>query len=352
LRRSIQELVREGLFPSGFSFFCFCPVRLSRNNEGNEGETDLIEAGPFPSHGLSFSLRSARVLICRLLCAFMVFLFVRASASAQESPYIVTYDHYLEEPGNLEVEYFSTLGTQRGGNNFHAYWLEFEYGAKAWWTTELYLAGQTTFNDSSLFTGFRWENRFRPFALEHFVNPVLYMEYEQINEADKIIKEVEGHDVESDRAVRNAIARQTLNHELEFKLLLSKTFKGWNAAVNPLATKNLLPGNAWEFGYAIGASRPLALKASAARCNFCRENLIAGVEMYGGLGDTESFGLHETSHYLAPAVAWNLPSGWTLRVSPGFGLNDNSHRLLVRWGLSRELDNFGDAIAQWFGGRR
>jgi len=84
-----------------------------------------------------------------------------------------------------------------------------------------------------------------------------------------------------------------------------------------------------EFGYAVGASRPLALKASAQKCNFCRENFSAGVEMYGDLGDTISPGLHETSHYLAPAAAWNLPSGWTFRVSPGFGLNDNSHRLLI-----------------------
>ena len=27
--------------------------------------------------------------------------------------------------------------------------MEFEYGAKAWWTTELYLSGQTTANDST-----------------------------------------------------------------------------------------------------------------------------------------------------------------------------------------------------------
>jgi hypothetical protein len=58
-------------------------------------------------------------------------------ARCQENPYIVTYDHYLEEPGNLEIEYFSTLGTQRAANNFHAFWMEFEYGATAWWTTEL-----------------------------------------------------------------------------------------------------------------------------------------------------------------------------------------------------------------------
>src|SRR2546429_4871201 len=95
-------------------------------------------------------------------------------AAAQENPYFVAYDHYLEEPGNLEVEYFSTLGTQRDGDPFHAYWVELEYGAKAWWTTELYLDGQTTFGQSTVFTGFRSENRFRLLQHEHFVNPVFY----------------------------------------------------------------------------------------------------------------------------------------------------------------------------------
>lgn len=271
-------------------------------------------------------------------------------APAQESPYIVTYDHYLEEPRSLEVEYFSTFGTQRDGSDFHAYWLELEYGAAAWWTTELYLDGQTTFGDSTIFTGFRSENRFRLLRQEHFVNPVLYIEYEQISEADKVIKEVEGHDVESDHGVPNAISRQGHNHELEFKMLLSSTHDGWNFALNPLAVKNLTGGNPWEFGYAVGASRPLALKASAKRCSFCRENFIAGVEMYGGLGDRYSFGLHDTSHYLAAAVAWNLPSDWTLRLSPGFGLNDNSHKFLLRWGVSREFSGFGTMIARMFGG--
>lgn len=271
---------------------------------------------------------------------------------AQETPYILTYDHYLEEPGNLEIEYFSTFGTQRGGNDFHAYWTELEYGVKGWWTTEFYLDGQTTFGDSTIFTGLRWENRFRPLKHEHFINPIFYVEYEQISDADKIIKEVEGHDVESSYALPNAELRKGHNHELEFKLLLSKSFKGWNVAVNPLMTKNLSPSNPWEFGYAVGANRPLALKASAQRCTFCRENFAVGVEMYGGLGDTQSLGLHQTSHYLAPVAAWNLPSGWTLRASPGFGLNDNSHRLLMRWGVSREFSGFGEMMGRLFRGRR
>jgi len=52
---------------------------------------------------------------------------------------------------------------------------------------------------------------------------VLYVEYEQISEADKIMKEIEGHDIEADHATPNAVLRQGHNHELELKLLLSST---------------------------------------------------------------------------------------------------------------------------------
>jgi hypothetical protein len=320
-------------------------MRLSRNNHWGD---ILLQKGLPTSLKIIPSRSSGRLAIC--FGSVLGLTALAMPARAQESPYIVTYDHYLEEPRSLEVEYFSTFGTQRAGNDFHAFWTEFEYGATAWWTTEFYLDGQTTFNDSTVFTGFRWENRVRLLQQEHLVNPVLYAEYEQIGEADKIIKEVEGHDVQADHALPNALLRQDHNHELELKLLLSSTHNGWNFAINPLAVKNLTGGNPWEFGYAIGASRALALKASAERCNFCFENFIAGVEMYGGLGDRYSFGLHDTSHYLAPVLAWNLPSDWTIRLSPGFGLNDNSHRLLLRWGMSREFSGFGGAIERLFGG--
>jgi hypothetical protein len=291
-------------------------------------------------------------LICLTGISFFAFLTVVApGARGQESPYVVTYDHYLEEPGNLDIEYFSTFGTQRGGNDFHAFWAEFEYGATAWWTTELYLEGQTTFNESTIFTGYRWENRIRPLKREHFINPILYFEYESKNGADKILKEVEGHDVQADFLIPNAEARKEHIHEVELKLILSSTVKGWNFSENVLAAKDL-SNHPWEFGYALGASRPLAMKASATRCSFCPQNFVAGVEMYGGLGDRYSFGLKDTSHYLAPVIAWNLPSGWTLRLSPGFGLNDNSHRFLLRWGISREISGFGEMVTRMFGGRR
>jgi hypothetical protein len=289
-----------------------------------------------------------------LLAAFLLSLANLAmawAAAAQERPYFVTYDHYLEEPGNLEVEYFSTLATQGAGNDFHAFWTELEYGATAWWTTELYLDGQTTFRDSTLFTGFRWENRFRPLKHEHFINPILYIEYENISGADKIMKEIEGHDGQADQLGANAESRRERKHELETKLILSSNVKGWNFSENIIATKNLT-NEPWEFGYALGMGRPLALKAAPRRCAFCPQNFVVGAELYGGLGDRYNFGLRDTSHYLAPVLAWNLPSNWSLRISPGFGLNDNSHGFVLRWGLTYEIAGFREMAERMFGSRR
>jgi hypothetical protein len=266
---------------------------------------------------------------------------------AQETPYVVAYDHHLEEHGALEIEYSSAFGTQRGGDDFHAFWTEFEYGATNWWTTGVYLEGQSTFGQSTVFTGARFENRFRPLKREHFVNPLLYVEYERKNGADKILKEVEGHDTEADFLAPNAEARREHINELELKLILSSNVRGWNFTQNTLAGKNLA-NHPWEFGYALGASHALAGKGSTP-CSFCRQNFTAGVEMYGGLGDRYSFGLHNTSHYVAPVMAWTLPSDWIVRLSAGFGLNDNSHRFVLRWGVSRDIDGFGSMVRRLFG---
>jgi len=255
----------------------------------------------------------------------------------------VTYSHQMEEPGNLEVGVRSVTASPKGGNAFLAHAFEFEYGVKAWWTSELYLDSQSTANESSLFTGFRWENRFRPLLREHWINPVLYIEFENINSADKSLLEVVGHDMRNGFLERND--RHEKKREAELKLILSSNVKGWNISENMIAEKNLA-GEPWEFGYAVGVSRPLALIASAKQCVFCRENLSAGAEMYGGLGERYSFGLRDTSHYLAPVVEWRVPGSTTLKFSPGFGLNSNSQRFLFRFGVSYEIDQIASRLRE------
>jgi len=272
---------------------------------------------------------------------------VPASLHAGEGPYFVTYDHQMEEPGNLEISFNPVIGLPKTANGFVGSTTEIEYGIKAWWTTEFYLDSQTTRHDSTIFTGWRWENRLRPLMREHWINPVLYVEFEDINGADKSLKEIVGHDVEGDWADPNHETRLEKERETETKLILSSNYKGWNIAENFIAEKNL--ANApWEFGYAFGVNRPLALEASPKPCNFCRENFRAGFEMFGGLGDWHSFGLKDTSQYLAPVVSWELRNGTTLRLSPAFGLTEGSARALVRFGISYEFAGMNRRLGQMF----
>jgi hypothetical protein len=289
----------------------------------------------------------ARFVVCLLFCFFLMGLVIPQRSGAQETPYFVTYSHHLEEPGNLEIELSANYGTQTGGNDFVAPWMEFEYGVKAWWTSEFYLDSQGTFSDSALFTGFRWENRFRPLMREHWINPLLYLEYENINGADKTMIEVVGFDGQADHAIPNAEARRDQQHELETRLILSSDYKGWNISENFIGEKNL-GHQPWEFGYAAGASRPLRLSATPEPCNLCLENFLAGVEFYGGLGTSRNLMTSGTSHYAATIVAWRLPNGVSFRVSPGFGLNRNSHSFLLRGGVSYEVDGFGHKVRSWF----
>ncbi len=257
-------------------------------------------------------------------------------AHAQEKPYFVLYSDDLEEPGNLEVSSKTVQADPKYGNSFISETVELEYGVKAWWTSEVYLSGQHTFNDSTVFGGWRWENRFRPLPTQHWVNPILYVEYEDLNLAEKSILEVTGHASIADFLLTNAQARGAIERSLETKLILSSNFKGWNVSENFIAEK-AFSADPWEFGYALGFSRPLKLAASPKPCVFCRENFAAGAELYGGLGDANSFGLEATSQYLGPAVAFNIPNGPSLTFGANFGLNANSLGVIYRFNVSYEF---------------
>jgi len=148
---------------------------------------------------------------------------------------------------------------------------------------------------------------------------------------------VVGHDSVSNLLIPNAVARQDVEREMELKLILSSNAKGWNFSENFISEKNVQTSEPWEFGYALGTSRRLSLKASAKKCTFCAENFAAGLELYGGLGDADGFGLKQTSHYLAPNIQWSLPRGPAVSFSPNFGLTDNSLPVLYRVSVSYEI---------------
>jgi hypothetical protein len=287
--------------------------------------------------------RKRRSIFLQLICnkfsfACSLFCFSTSLLCAQEAPYFVTYSDALEEPGNLEISYKGIYAAPENTNSFNSATVELEYGLKAWWTTEVYLSGQETQNDSTLFTGFRWENRFRPLMRNHFINPVLYVEFEDINGADRSFLEVVDHDSIADLYPTNAQGRAEKEQALELKLILSSNTHGWNISENFIAEKPLNYSNPWEFGYALGVSRPLTLKAGSKACLVCRENFVGGLELYGGLGTTQNFGLKDTSQYLGPIIQFNIPKGPSFGFEPSFGLNANSVDILWRFKVSYEIE--------------
>jgi hypothetical protein len=270
------------------------------------------------------------------IVAVVATILVAIPASAQERAYFATYDHYLEETGNLEVAIASTTGVPRRGHAaYTAPWLELEYGLTGWWTAELYLEGLTTRGDGNAFTGWRFENRFRPLKTEHRINPVLYVEYESINEASRIQKEIVGAGGIPFEPI--AELRDEHEHEIEGKLILSSAVRGWNISENVILEKNLSGDDGVEWGYAFGVSRSLGSLASGAECRACAENFALGVEAYGGLGSTEGFDRASQRHYLAPVVAWRASARTILKGSVGIGLTDQSDRYLVRLGFAYEF---------------
>ncbi len=285
----------------------------------------------------------------RLGFAFVLPLFTIPLA-AQQNPYFVTYDHHMEEYRNLEIATQSTIGLQKQRlPTYLGQLLELEYGITGWWSSALYLEGASQRHDSTVFTGFRLENRFKPLKGEHKVNPVLYFEYENINEASRLQKEIVGHAKPSDEPLSD-LRRETAR-EIEAKLILSSNVKNWNISENFIVEKNLTEDEGFEFGYALGVFRPLSTLASGAECRFCREKLVAGLELYGGLGGTEQFGFKDTAHFLAPALVWNISGTHAVKISPAFGLTGNSARMLLRFGYTFEIDGFGQKVARMFGGR-
>lgn len=275
--------------------------------------------------------------------------FLLLPACGAERPFFVTYTTQLEEPRDLEIEDRSIAGSPKGGNGFVATALEFEYGVTAWWTSELYLDWQATRNQSAFFTGYRWENRFQFLERQHWINPALYFEFENLNGADKTLLEIVGNDGIEHLITPNDEARREKEREIETKLLLSSYFKRWTVSENFIAVKNL-DNSPWEFGYAVGVSRPLAVSARPYRCYFCPENFQVGVEVFGGLGTTAGFGFHDTSHYVGPVIAWEPPSGPSFRVSPNFGLTGTSAGFLFRFGVTYEVTQFGRKVQNLFRG--
>lgn len=296
------------------------------------------------ANALSVGIRQ----ISRLLLMPVLLVFAVPIAKTQETPYFVTDHHHLPEAGTLGMASYNVGGVPKAGNGFIGSILEFEYRPVKWWATEVQLEGQTTFGESTVFTGYTWVNKFKLAPKNRWINSVLTIGWEDSNAASKSIVEIEGHSARDDFAIPNNVARQIREHEIESKLILSRDYRGWNFAGNIIGVKDL-SGEPWQFGYSLGTNRAFSTSGEKSLCPLCRKSFAAGLELYGGLGDAHSFGLQDTAHYLGPVLSWQPREGFAIKAGPHFGLTPQSQRALIHFAVIYDIPEFGTRVKQVFG---
>src|SRR5439155_25512047 len=120
---------------------------------------------------------------------------------------------------------------------------------------------------------------------------------------------------------------------------------------NFIVKKNLSKKEGIAFGNPLAVSRPLPTLASGKNSRFLRENFITGIDLYGRLGTPQGLGLHDTAHYAAPAISWQISDNTSLRFSPAIGLTHGSSPALLRLGYSYEIRGFSTKLARLFGAK-
>ena len=228
-------------------------------------------------------------------------------AHADRRAYGVTYEAVTAPQGELDVETWSTFAPQGevdGGPSSRGVreMIEVEYGITDHWDVALYnMFDMITSGDTqSGFAGFKLETRFRPSDRgEWLVDPVLYLEFQQLFRGDA-------------------------NQKVEAKLIVAKDLGNVNLAANVALEEERMAEPAWntEVEYAAGASYALT------------PAWMIGAEVFGKAEKDEMGGIENRS-WAGPAVSWagggrGLLRGVWVTVAGGAGLGGQADPYYAR----------------------
>lgn len=275
-------------------------------------------------------------------------------ARAGNDIYFVTYNHYIDK-GELELmlmnDFTDPSKFRREDDGQHSYFsqmIELEYGVTEQWATEFMIEGfEEPGTGQSRFTGFRWENRYRLFKQDVPLNPMLYVEYEDLDPATRYKMEVSGWVRPPYKDTRAEPDRERI---LESRLVLSQDFGKLNVAFNWINESDLNASGFTAFGYALGArydfngghfTNPEPDEHAGHHGHQEQHALLKptiGVELYGGVGDTRrlDFDPSRQEHYLQPDIMLHLNEHTMLHLGLAIGLSKASDNL-VRTALAIEF---------------
>ncbi|MBI1821461.1 MAG: hypothetical protein HY036_11225 [Nitrospirae bacterium] len=121
--------------------------------------------------------------------------------------------------------------------------------------------------------------------------------------------------------IEYSLPREKYNpsEEIEARLILEKAVHRWTVRLNPIFTKKMSGPQISEgigFEYAAGIYWR----------NF--HYFVPGVEFFGDLGELKNTPSH--AHYIFPTIEWHSGSGWRWETGIGFGLTDESDRMIIK----------------------
>lgn len=282
----------------------------------------MIHAGPIRSGTIGFIAGTC-------LCC--------SPAMAGNEANFVLYDHHTETQGTTEINLLSDFASAAPGEpSYSAQLVEIEQALTDQWMMALYFEGDQIDGDGYGFGGWRIESRYRLMPYGAFLNPVLYVEYGNLQASHRYLLEAVG---------RTDASEEGSSHEIESRLILGHDVtEKFDVAFNWISDVNLNSGN-WEFGYAAGLNYTLfetpGRTAGAAAESWDIKEIKLGAEVYGGLGDSElgiTFDPQRTEQYAGLNLRTELENGLHAQVGGAVGLTGDSERGLVRLMLGYEFE--------------
>jgi hypothetical protein len=273
-------------------------------------------------------------------------------ASAGNEANFVLYDHHTDERGETEFNVYGDLSNAQSEEpRYSAQLFEIERALTDRWEAALYLEGDKIDDEDYLFGGWRLESRYRLFDYGTLLNPVVYVEYENLNPDHKYLLEVTGRTDTPEGPERT-------EHEIESKLIVGHDLTNrFDVAFNWINETNVVTGR-WEYGYALGFNYALVGEANEEAEEHEHEKsrrgehptpgsgwqikeIKLGGELYGGLGDS-TLGLTLDPGVTQQYAGLNLKTEWSnglhFMVGGAAGLSKESERGLLRLMLGYEFE--------------
>lgn len=275
-------------------------------------------------------------------------------ARAQMNPYFTAISNTMPK-NHLMLMLLPDYQLARVGPNYLTYMGMAEYGITNRWTAGFMIEGQKISGLANTYGGVRFNTYYQLFPHDNLLHLTLYAEYEYLDQASLYKMEVSGFGV-SDLTQPLHVARNLPAHTLEQRVIAYHNWGRLNLTGNFVSEFDFENHNDY-FGYVWGLFRYPKWNVMSSANDMggkmtappavSLDRVGYGVEMMGGLGDTQQFGFdwHRQQQYLGPVFSYWITRKLRLRLEPTSGLSSVSDHFVLRMGLDYSINHL-------FGGRR